>query len=138
MRIASHPETRWTKKAAKWNPQDSTLEPKHAEQWEDQKKIWEDDINQFPKPEDTEKTKGNELKKQRHMDLGSKRLKRMDRNCRRSRQAGRDESRHGSRSYADVLKIQRSPRPPPWRPYGAAEEDDTASTDSDLLRLEGS
>ena len=41
--------------------QASALDAKLAEQWEDWEK-WEDDINQFFKLEETQETKGNDLK----------------------------------------------------------------------------
>ena len=67
MRIASLPDERWTKKAAKWNPGLST---KHqtSRTVGRPKKRWEDKMNDFLKPEETEETKGNEIKKQRHLD----------------------------------------------------------------------
>ena len=40
---------------------------KQTDQWEDPKKRWEDEINEFLKPEETETTTGNEMKQQ-HMD----------------------------------------------------------------------
>ena len=57
MRIASHPESRWTKKTATWN-QGLSIGAKAGSRV----KRWEDDINQFLKPEETEETKGNDLK----------------------------------------------------------------------------
>ena len=61
MRIVSLPDERWTKKAAKWNPGLST---KHQTNRAVQrpKKRWEDEVNDFLKPEETEETKGNEIK----------------------------------------------------------------------------
>ena len=61
MRIASLPDKPWTKKTAKWNP---GLAPKHQTNRpvERPKKRWEDEINEFLKPEETEETKGNETK----------------------------------------------------------------------------
>ena len=35
---------------------------RQTDQWEYQKKRWEDDINELLKPEETEETKGNEIK----------------------------------------------------------------------------
>ena len=62
MRIASHPETRWTKKAAtKWNP-GLGIGAKACRAVGRPRKRWEDDINQFLKPEETVETKGNDLK----------------------------------------------------------------------------
>ena len=61
MRIASLPDKPWTKKTAKWNP---GLVPKHQTNRPvgRPKKRWEDEINEFLKPEETEETKGNETK----------------------------------------------------------------------------
>ena len=61
VRIASLPDKRWTKTTAKWNP---VLGPKHQTNRpvERPKKRWEDEINEFLKPEETEETKGNETK----------------------------------------------------------------------------
>ena len=61
MRIASHRETRWTKKAAKWNPALS-VGTKAYRALGRPKRRWEDEINQFLKPEGTEVTKGSEMK----------------------------------------------------------------------------
>ena len=61
MRIASHPETRWTKKAAKWNP-GLSIRTKACRAVGRPNKRWEDDINQFLKPEETEETEGNDLR----------------------------------------------------------------------------
>ena len=61
MRSASLPETRWSKKAAKWNPGPS-IGCKASRAVGRPRKRWEDDINQFLKPEETEETKGNDLK----------------------------------------------------------------------------
>ena len=61
LRIASQPETRWSKKAAKWNPcLGSGCKASRA--MGRPRKRWEDDMNQFRKPEETEETKGNDLK----------------------------------------------------------------------------
>ena len=61
MRIASLPDERWTKKAAKWNPGLSTKYQTNKPV-ERPKKTWEDEINEFLKPDETETTKGNEMK----------------------------------------------------------------------------
>ena len=61
MRTASHPETRWTKKATKWNP-GLGIRAKACRAVGRPKKRWEDDINQFLMPEETQETKGKELK----------------------------------------------------------------------------
>ena len=60
MRIASSPDERWTKEAAEWNGlsiKHQTYRPVGRP-----KKRWEDEINDFLKPEETEETKGNEKK----------------------------------------------------------------------------
>ena len=61
MRIASLPDKPWTKKTAKWNP---GLGPKHQTNRPvgSPEKRWEDDINEFLKPEETDATKGREIK----------------------------------------------------------------------------
>ena len=61
MRIASLPDERWTKKAAKWNPGLSTKHQTNRPVGRP-KKRWEDEINGFLKPVETETTKGNEMK----------------------------------------------------------------------------
>ena len=61
MRTASLPDERWAKKEAEWNP---GLSIKHKT-WRlvgRPRKRWEDEINDFLKPEETEATKGNEIK----------------------------------------------------------------------------
>ena len=40
----------------------SAQNTRHTDLWEDQKKRWEDEISEFLKPEETEETKGNEIK----------------------------------------------------------------------------
>ena len=61
MRIASHPDERWAKKAAEWNPGLSIKHQIYSPVGRP-KKRWEDEINEFLKPEETEETKGNEIK----------------------------------------------------------------------------
>ena len=61
MRIASLPDERWTKKAAKWNP-GLSIKYQTNRPVERPKKRWEDEINEFLKPDETESTKGNEMK----------------------------------------------------------------------------
>ena len=62
MRLASLPDERWAKRAAEWNPglsiKHQTYRPVGRP-----KKRWEDEINDFLKPEETEETKGNEVLK---------------------------------------------------------------------------
>ena len=61
MRTASLPDERWATKEAEWNP---GLSIKHKT-WRlvgRPRKRWEDEINDFLKPEETEATKGNEIK----------------------------------------------------------------------------
>ena len=79
MRIASLPERQdgQKKKAAKWNPALS-IGCKASRAVGRLRKRWEDDIHQFLKPEETEEIKGFEV--QRHMDTGSKRPNKMERN----------------------------------------------------------
>ena len=83
MRITSHPETRWTKKAAKWNPALS-IGCKASRAVRRQRKRWEDDTNQFLKPEETEETKGNDLKNNDTWIMvakDQKRLKETEKDC---------------------------------------------------------
>ena len=54
---AGFSEKRWTKKAARWNPALSAG-TKACRAVGRPKKRWEDERNQFHKPEETEKTKG--------------------------------------------------------------------------------
>ena len=61
MMIASHPETRWSKKVAKWNP-GLSIGCKANRAMGRQRKRWEDDTNQFLMSEETEETEGNDLK----------------------------------------------------------------------------
>ena len=60
MRIASHPQSRCTKKAAKWIP-GLSRGCKSSRAVGRPRKRWEDDINQFLKPEETEATKGDDF-----------------------------------------------------------------------------
>ena len=73
MRFASHPETRWSKKAAKWNP-GLSIGCKASRAVGRPRKRWEDDINQFLKPEET-RNQEKGFEEQRNMDTGSKRQK---------------------------------------------------------------
>ena len=59
--IVSHPEERWTKKRQN-GIQVSALKQKTSSSVGRPKKIWEDDINLFVKPEETEETRGSDLK----------------------------------------------------------------------------
>ena len=52
-RIASLSDERWTKKAAKWNP---GLSIKYQTQTSGKTKKWENEINEFFKPDETERT----------------------------------------------------------------------------------
>ena len=63
MGIASLPDKRWTMNAAEWNPGLSTKHQTNRTVGRP-KERWEDEINDFLKPEETEETKGNEIKKQ--------------------------------------------------------------------------
>ena len=60
-RIASHPETRWTNKAATWNPGLSIGANANRAEGRPRKR-WEDNINQFLKSEETEATKSKDFK----------------------------------------------------------------------------
>ena len=72
MRIASLPDERWAKKAATWNPGLSTMHQTNRLVGRPRKR-WEDEINNFLKPVETEETKGNE-KQQRHLDKSGKKI----------------------------------------------------------------
>ena len=61
IRIASLPDERWRKKVAKWKPGLSTKYQANSPVGR-AKKRWEDEINEFLKPEESETTKGNEMK----------------------------------------------------------------------------
>ena len=56
------PDERWAKKAAKWNPGLSTTQQTNRPVGRPNKR-WEDEINDFLKPEETEETKPDEKKK---------------------------------------------------------------------------
>ena len=71
MRIASLPDERWAKKAAEWNPSLSTKH-KTCRSVGRHRKRWEDEVNEFLKPEESEATEGSEIQKMIH---GSKRRK---------------------------------------------------------------
>ena len=58
MRIASLPEERWVRKAAEWNP-DLSTEYKTYRAVERSKKRWEDEVNDFLRPERTEDETSN-------------------------------------------------------------------------------
>ena len=53
MRIASLPSERWTVKAAEWNPELSTNNKTYRAIGRPRRR-WEDDINEFLKPEENE------------------------------------------------------------------------------------
>ena len=61
VRIASLPDERWAKKEAEWNP-DLSIKHKTCRSVGRPKKRWEDEINDHSKTEETEETKGNEIK----------------------------------------------------------------------------
>ena len=62
LRIASLPRERWTSKIIEWNHGlDNKIKTNRSVGRP--RKIWEDDINEFLRPEETEEAKGNDLKK---------------------------------------------------------------------------
>ena len=61
LRIASHSEARWTKKKSEKRNLGLSIETKTSRVGRP-KKSWEDDINQVAKPDDSEATRGSELK----------------------------------------------------------------------------
>ena len=62
MRIASLPQERWTNKIIEWNPGlDNKIRTNRS--IGRPRKRWEDDINEFLKPEATKEAKGIEKKK---------------------------------------------------------------------------
>ena len=61
IRIPSLPRERWARKAAQWNPGlSSKIKTNRAVGRP--KKRWEDEINDFLKPEETDATKGGDIK----------------------------------------------------------------------------
>ena len=60
MRTAPLPDERGARKAAKWNPGLSTKHQTNRAVGRP-KKRWEDEIDDFLKPAETEETKGNEI-----------------------------------------------------------------------------
>ena len=62
MRIASLTKERWVRKAAEWNPGLST-HIKKCRAVGRKKKRWEDEVNDFLKPEESEATKSSDVKK---------------------------------------------------------------------------
>ena len=81
MRIASLPEERWTSKIIEWNfGLDNKIKTNRSVGRP--RKRWEDDINEFSRPEETEETKGNDLKKQLHLKDTREETKGMERNRR--------------------------------------------------------
>ena len=84
MRLASLPEEWWSRKTAEWNPGlDNSIKTNSSVGRP--RTRWEDEINEFIKTEETEDSKGHELKKQRHMATASKAAKRMESKRRRIR-----------------------------------------------------
>ena len=61
MRISSQLETRWSKKQQKWKPGLSSVCQASRAVGRPRKR-WEDEINKFLKPEESEKTNVNDLK----------------------------------------------------------------------------
>ena len=61
MRVASLPGERWVVKAAGWNPELSAKYKTYRATGRP-KRRWEDEINKFLKPEETETTTGNDMK----------------------------------------------------------------------------
>ena len=62
MRIASQPDERWVVKAAGWNPEISTKYKTYRAVGRPKKRR-EDEIHEFLKPEETETTTGNDMRK---------------------------------------------------------------------------
>ena len=61
MRISSLLQARWTSKIIDWNPgPDNKIRTNRAVGRP--RKRWEDDINEFSRPEETEEATGNDLK----------------------------------------------------------------------------
>ena len=64
------------RKAADWNPGLSTKHQTNRPVGRPTKR-WEDEINDFLKQEETEETKGNELRNNRHMDQNGQESRKM-------------------------------------------------------------
>ena len=61
MRIASLPEERWSRNTAEWNPGlDNCIKTNRPV--DRPRKRWEDEINEFIKTEEIDKSQGNDLK----------------------------------------------------------------------------
>ena len=60
MRIASLPEEQWSRKTAEWNPGlDNCIKTNRSVARP--RKRWDDEINEFIKPEETVESKGHDL-----------------------------------------------------------------------------
>ena len=73
-------ETDAKKKKQHNGTQASFLQQERTDVLEDQKKRWEDDLHEFVRMEETGESKGNVLKKQRHMAKSCERPEKMERN----------------------------------------------------------
>ena len=90
VRVASPPKERWVRRAAEWNPGFST-KIKTCRAVERLRKRWEDEVNDFFKPE-TEATNGSDVKKKPYLETGSKARRQMERkrrSIRGSKQKGK-------------------------------------------------
>ena len=105
MRTASLRDERWVVKAAGWNPELSTKYETYRAVGRP-KKRWEDEINEFPKPEETETTRGNNIKN------NNTRIKEA-KNRERWRAIGNEYAKTAAeRSVDTVLRREPSPQDP--------------------------
>ena len=112
MRIASHPEERWTKEAATCNP-GPRIEAKASRRAGRPKKIRKDDINQFVKLDETQETRGNDLKNNDTWQKAAKDRKNMEGNGNRLHQNFLKEPQlQQNRPNNSTLHITDDLRPP--------------------------
>ena len=110
MKIASLPDKRWAKKAAKWNLGLRNHAPEKQTSGKTRKKErWEGEIHDFLKRQETEETKGNEIQKQRHLDKSGK-------NRERWRAMESEYAETAATASVDSVHSRRNPPKDPVRP----------------------
>ena len=92
MKIASLPEERWVMKAAGWNPERS-MKYKTYRVVGRPKKRWEDERNDFLRPERTE-DEINNVERNNNVDQDSKKSRRLEENGKQVRDRGRSTAQH--------------------------------------------